>query len=254
MKRNTIRMISTAVCAMLGLSSSGAVIYNQPHDSSGTIRQSSKMYPDGSDYDWFIWDSFVIPSTQQISEIRWRGGYLYNGMFSSSVPNFTIAIYPTSIAGEPDVIHPPLVEYTTGNDANETVAGTFGGKVLYDYSFILPQAFHAEAGVKYWLHIWADQQSVPEWGFAAGLNGNNSHFRRHSEYQFQFAPGDCAFSLLSTVPLCPADIDQNGTVNVSDLLTVINTWGSSGAGDVTGNGFVNVEDLLAVINAWGPCN
>lgn len=114
----------------------------------------------------------------------------------------------------------------------------------------------AQAGVKYWLHIWADQLSIPEWGFAGGLNGNGSHFRRFSEYQFQFAPGDCAFSLVSLAEPCPADVTGNGVTDVDDLLAVINNWGNCPqpcAADITGNGAVNVDDLLVVINAWGAC-
>ena len=53
---------------------------------------------------------------------------------------------------------------------------------------------------------------------------------------------------------CPPDIDCSGTVNVNDLLSVINAWGTSGSpSDVTGDGSVNVGDLLGVINAWGAC-
>jgi len=57
----------------------------------------------------------------------------------------------------------------------------------------------------------------------------------------------------------PQDTNQDGSVNVDDLLTVINGWGTCPAfplpcpGDVTSNGMVNVDDLLAVINAWGGC-
>jgi len=48
---------------------------------------------------------------------------------------------------------------------------------------------------------------------------------------------------------------HDGTVNVSDLLAVINAWGScSGcAADTNHDGAVNVSDLLAVINGWGSC-
>jgi hypothetical protein len=54
---------------------------------------------------------------------------------------------------------------------------------------------------------------------------------------------------------CPADIDGNGTVNVDDLLAVINSWGACAgcAADINDDGTVNVDDLLAVINAWGRC-
>jgi hypothetical protein len=61
-----------------------------------------------------------------------------------------------------------------------------------------------------------------------------------------------------TVLSCPADIAPvggDGTVDVDDLLTVINNWGQLGVNpaDITGNQVVDVDDLLAVINAWGAC-
>ncbi|MCH2149984.1 MAG: hypothetical protein MK095_11180, partial [Phycisphaerales bacterium] len=54
---------------------------------------------------------------------------------------------------------------------------------------------------------------------------------------------------------CLGDIDGNGSVNVTDLLTVIADWGCSTGcdGDANGDGTVNVTDLLAVISAWGDC-
>jgi hypothetical protein len=57
---------------------------------------------------------------------------------------------------------------------------------------------------------------------------------------------DCA-------PDCP-DITGDGDVNVSDLLAVIDQWGSSGpSADVNGDGIVNVTDLLEIVGNWGPC-
>ena len=54
---------------------------------------------------------------------------------------------------------------------------------------------------------------------------------------------------------CPADVIRDNTVNVNDLLAVINAWGSSpcNAADVGGDSLVNVQDLLSVINSWGAC-
>jgi hypothetical protein len=63
---------------------------------------------------------------------------------------------------------------------------------------------------------------------------------------------------------CTGDIAPqpggNCTVNIDDLLMVINNWGACTApcprycnGDVTQNCAVNIDDLLAVINLWGPC-
>ena len=51
---------------------------------------------------------------------------------------------------------------------------------------------------------------------------------------------------------CPADLDGDGSVGVTDLTAVILAWGTPDA-DVTGDGTTDVQDLVAVINAWGPC-
>jgi len=43
-------------------------------------------------------------------------------------------------------------------------------------------------------------------------------------------------------------------VNVNDLLTVIDQWGTSNdMADVNDDGIVDVTDLLEVIGNWGPC-
>jgi polyhydroxybutyrate depolymerase len=58
----------------------------------------------------------------------------------------------------------------------------------------------------------------------------------------------------NSVVECEADVDSDQQVNVSDLLFVINEWGSSGStADINGDGTVNIQDLLMVINSWGPC-
>jgi hypothetical protein len=61
-------------------------------------------------------------------------------------------------------------------------------------------------------------------------------------------------------PVCPADINGDQQVGVSDLLAVIGAWGPCGGtcppactGDVNADCNVGVADLLAVISAWGPC-
>ncbi|MBG80375.1 MAG: hypothetical protein CMJ39_06670 [Phycisphaerae bacterium] len=58
---------------------------------------------------------------------------------------------------------------------------------------------------------------------------------------------------------CPADVDGNGSVNISDLLDAIANFGmcndpSNCPSDLDGNGFVDINDLLAMIDAFGSCN
>jgi len=54
---------------------------------------------------------------------------------------------------------------------------------------------------------------------------------------------------------CPADLNNDGTVNVADLLDLIAAWGTCNdcAADFDGDGTVAVADLLTLIAAWGNC-
>ena len=54
---------------------------------------------------------------------------------------------------------------------------------------------------------------------------------------------------------CPGDVDDNGIVDVADLLALLAAWGPCGEcpEDINGDGTVNVGDLLTLLAAWGDC-
>ncbi len=55
---------------------------------------------------------------------------------------------------------------------------------------------------------------------------------------------------------CPWDLDDNGNVSVSDLLTLLAAWGpvpTPDPPDFDGDGYVGVTDLLELLTHWGPC-
>jgi hypothetical protein len=55
-------------------------------------------------------------------------------------------------------------------------------------------------------------------------------------------------------PPCPADFNDDGIVNVLDLLQLLGAWGESGVPqDLNDDGTVDVFDLLALLSAWGAC-
>ena len=185
--------------------------YTQSHDGSGTIYKSSWYDPDGLDGDEYAYDNFTCISNQPITKIRWRGGYTNykSGAGKSPVYDFTVEILPSIPAGiQPDILAAPLARYSVGGNAGETLAGTFGGIDMYDYEFVLPTAFNAVAGTKYWLKLYASQGVTPfygwppDWGFAAGTGGNGSRFDEITGGSlaggtlYYIAGGDIAFTLM----------------------------------------------------------
>lgn len=75
-----------------------------------------------------------------------------------------------------------------------------------------------------------------------------------AEGTFQGVGTTCA-GLFCPQP-CPADVSQDGNVNVTDLLSLLGKWGTCGAPcpeDIDESGAVNVTDLLALLAAWGAC-
>ena len=60
-------------------------------------------------------------------------------------------------------------------------------------------------------------------------------------------------------PGCHADLDGDGVVGSADLILLVSDWGrGSGTSDFWGpdegpDGTVNIYDLLALLESWGPC-
>ena len=54
---------------------------------------------------------------------------------------------------------------------------------------------------------------------------------------------------------CVGDVNDDGTVGVSDVLAVIDQWGQSGgSADINGDGIVDVSDMLMLVGNWGSCD
>ena len=177
------------------------LVFEQPPDPAGGVAPSSWYPPDGSDSDSYVYDSFVLGASTPITEVRWRGGYQY--LNSGPVVDFVISFYATNVTGnEPDSGLPGehdnhLARYRVGGTAGQTYAGTYGGIVMYDYHYDLPQPFQATGGEKFWIQIEGETAGLPFWGVAWGTGGNGTHFRFYNHI-FNFWPHDTAFSLYTT--------------------------------------------------------
>ena len=73
---------------------------------------------------------------------------------------------------------------------------------------------------------------------------------------FQGGGTTCADVQCPQPPACDGDIDNNDTVDVSDLLAVLSAWGPCNdcPEDLDGNNVVDVADLLTLLANWGPCD
>jgi hypothetical protein len=63
--------------------------------------------------------------------------------------------------------------------------------------------------------------------------------------EFEMSPPDA----------CPGDVNDDGVVDVTDLLLVVHAFGEGGdaPADVNADGVVSLADLLLVIGNFGPC-
>ena len=56
---------------------------------------------------------------------------------------------------------------------------------------------------------------------------------------------------------CPADFDQNGSIDGGDLAPILNAWGPAPGLqglDLVPDGEINGADLAVLLKAWGPCS
>ena len=84
---------------------------------------------------------------------------------------------------------------------------------------------------------------------------------RSTSMTFSNSGSDAAKMLfLVDIPdACEADMNADGYVNVTDMLQLIESWGSCNPGpnscnaDLDGDSYVNISDLLILIDSWGSC-
>jgi len=54
-------------------------------------------------------------------------------------------------------------------------------------------------------------------------------------------------------PPCPADLNDDGVVDGTDLTIMLGAWDGRGPADLNGDGVVNGADLTILLGAWGDC-
>ena len=89
-------------------------------------------------------------------------------------------------------------------------------------------------------------------GFSVALDGDRAVCGAHGEDQQR---GAAYLYNLAPNCNCPHDLDADGSVGASDLLSLLVQWGTDPGGppDFDGDGNVGASDLLALLVNWGPC-
>ena len=79
--------------------------------------------------------------------------------------------------------------------------------------------------------------------------------RNDQDYQTTYASNRIFRVNMEPAISCPGDITNTGTVNVLDMLAVLDEWGCTGEciADVNKDDVVDVLDLLVVLDEWGDC-
>lgn len=123
-----------------------------------------------------------------------------------------------------------------------------GTKVLDDDQLAAPDwMWGADSGLRIWLL--SDNGPDYDVGFIRCANAALVDGLMQDVELFNLGGPDAGGIFIENEEYDPADLNQDGLVNVTDLLIVIGAWGGPG-GDINGDGTTNVTDLLMVIAAW----
>ncbi len=136
------------------------------------------------------------------------------------------------------------------NQGGDFAAGASASQTVLPQS--IPYIWGSTARMVDDVQCWLDQPGC-NFGWIMRGNETGQHTAKRFASKEWFDPAQRpVLTIAFTPPPCPADFDGDGTVGITDLLTLLAAWGGPGA-DLTGDGVTGIEDLLALLAAWGPC-
>lgn len=122
--------------------------------------------------------------------------------------------------------------YETSGPA--TLAGELVVNLVNGYTPAIGESFEI---------MWANEGRSGAFGTLAGTPG----------FEASYTPTTAIVTYVGE-QLCPEDINNDGMIDVTDLVAVILAWNTADPdADIDGSGTVDVGDLVAVILAWGGC-
>lgn len=194
----------------------------------------------------------------EVAENDWLYEYMvFNANASIEGTSFLVPAQPgTTVTG--DGFHSPFYHSGDGvfpnSQSNTPWAHSYteGGAVAWN--MVSEGSLSNELGFATGYNFRFHANAPPQFGVAIEIGLENST----SISLNAIGPGEPA-----TGALCIGDTDDNGVVDVDDLVNVIVDWGTDGSangGDVSdgtgsgpADGIVDVGDIVAVITNWGDC-
>jgi len=215
-------------------------------------------------------DDFTLEKGATLNSVGWWG---YSDFWDNpDLTNFTVwqvRIYAGDGQGEPgELIYDNVFDKADTNPQPQGPDGLFGSTMYYQ-QVNLGETIELEAGTQYWLGVGADvidpasdwwiwaeappaDQTIAKWLW----DDQQWLVQGPEDFEDPTAPFNVAFKLIGEVDAGPVgDIDDDGTVGVSDLLLLLGEWGdcddpNNCPGDLDNNNTIDVNDLLILLANW----
>jgi len=136
----------------------------------------------------------------------------------------------------------------------------FDGSTVLAYFGVTTFIWFADRGYVP-IATWAAEHGVtlpPEWAFRGfAMTDDALTIVGHAIRTEDGLQSPFVLDLRPSTPGCPADLNDDGTVNGDDLGTLLGAWGDCSTtpctGDINVDGTVNGDDLGLLLAAWGAC-
>ena len=222
------------------------------------VPNESMLYHSSGPGYFEVADDFRLVTAGTVDSACWWG--LFFSTFTLEPHDFELRYYADDSVNGPGVPGTLIASFSeSGGTLSVANVEAAGGLIEFCGA-------HAPLSMSASTRIWISvrerlQANSTVWGWheAAG-NGRLVSRADLDDWSMAAATAkDVAFCLnvpLADLALCPADIDANGAVNVTDLLALLAAWGVCPAPclpDINGDGVVNVSDLLELLARWGVC-
>ena len=215
---------------------------NSAVDRGGGMGNMQANYPSNS----------AVISCSFIDNTADEGGGVYNGY---NYPSFTECNFTSNTANNDgggmynDHCNPILTDCTF--EDNTTINWNGGGMWCYNSNPIITNcAFKNNVTADFGggLYNISDGETSP-------TLENTTICGNTPDQIYGDWTNDGGNTIADECPNCPADLDNDGEVRVTDLLILISAWGPCSAcpEDMNGDDVVDVTDLLILIGAWGTC-